>query len=113
VPTLLASGDYLYAVNDKGFASCHLAKTGAEVWKNRLGGDMSASPVLIDGKVYAANEDGKVYVFEATPTAFKLLATNSLGEGVKSTPAVANNRLYIRGEDNLFCIGKSGKSSAR
>ena len=30
-----------------------------------------------------------------------------------STPAVANNRLYIRGKDNLFCIGKSGKSTGR
>jgi len=113
VPTLLASGDYLYAVNDKGFASCHLAKTGAEVWTHRLNSEMSASPVLIDGKVYAAGEDGEVYVFEATPTAFKLLAKNSLGEGVMSTPAVAGNRLYIHGKDNLFCIGKAGKSAAR
>ena len=113
VPTLLASGDYIYAVTDKGFASCHQAKTGAEVWTHRLGGDVSASPVLIDGKVYAAGEDGEVYVFEATPMAFKPLATNSLGEGVMSTPAVANDRLYIHGKDNLFCIGKPGKSAAR
>jgi outer membrane protein assembly factor BamB len=113
VPTLLASGDYLYAVTDKGFVSCHVAKTGAEVWKDRLGGEISASPVLIDGKVYAANEEGDVYVFEATPKAFKLLAKNSLGEDVTSTPAVANNRLYIHGKDDLFCIGKPGKSAAR
>ncbi len=116
VPTLLASGDYLYGVNDQGFAACHLAKTGEEAWKARLsktGINVSASPVLIDGKVYAASEEGDVYVFEATPTAFKLLAKNSLGEGVMSTPAVANNRLYIHGKDNLFCIGKAGKSAAR
>jgi outer membrane protein assembly factor BamB len=116
VPTLLASGDYLYGVNDQGFATCNFAKTGAEVWTHRLsktGINISASPVLIDGKVYAASEEGDVYVFEATPTAFKLLAKNSLGEGVMSTPAVANNRLYIHGKDNLFCIGKAGKSAAR
>ncbi len=74
---------------------------------------MTASPVLIDGKVYAAGEDGEVYVFEASPKAFKLLAKNSLGEGVASTPAVASNRLYIHGKENLFCIGKSGKSTGR
>ncbi len=113
VPTLLASGDYLYCVNDGGFASCHVAKTGEEVWTKRLGSQMTASPVLIDGKVYAAGEDGEVYVFEASPTAFKLLAKNSLGEGVISTPAVANNRLYIHGKENLFCIGKSGKSTGQ
>ncbi len=113
VPTLLASGDYLYCVNDQGFASCHVAKTGEEVWKKRLGSPMTASPVLIDGKVYAAGEDGEVYVFEASPTAFKLLAKNSLGEGVTSTPAVANNRLYIHGKEDLYCIGKSGKAAGR
>jgi hypothetical protein len=32
---------------------------------------------------------------------------------VMSTPAVANNRLYIHGQENLFCIGKSGKTAAR
>jgi outer membrane protein assembly factor BamB len=115
VPTLLASGDYLYGVNDQGFATCNLAKTGAEVWRHRLspGINVSASPILIDGKVYAASEEGDVYVFEATPTAFKLLAKNSLGEDIMSTPAAANNRLYIHGKDNLFCIGKAGKSAAR
>ena len=113
VPTLLASGDYLYGVNDQGFATCHVAKTGVEVWRHRLGSAVSASPVLIDGKIYAVGEDGEAYVFEASPKAFKLLAKNSLGERVISTPAVANNRLYIHGQQNLFCIGKSGKSAAR
>ncbi len=115
VPTLLGSGDYLYGVNDQGFASCHQAKTGDEIWKERLstGINMSASPILIDGKVYAASEEGDVYVFEASPAAFKLLAKNNLGENVMSTPAAANNRLYIHGKDNLYCIGKASKSAAR
>ncbi len=111
VPTLLASGDYLYCVNDDGFASCHDAKTGAEAWTKRLGGHFSSSPVLIDGKIYATTETGDVYVFEANPKQYKPLAKNSLGEGVIASPAVANGRLYIRGDGSLFCIGKSGKSA--
>jgi outer membrane protein assembly factor BamB len=113
VPTLLASGDYLYCVNDDGFASCHNAKTGEEAWTKRLGGQFFSSPVLIDGKIYAANMAGDVYVFEANPKEYKLLAKNSLGEGVVSTPAVANNRLYIHGANSLFCIGKSNKSTGQ
>ena len=113
VPTLLASGDYLYSVNDQGFASCHQAKNGDEVWTKRLGSAVTASPVLIDGKVYAIGEDGEVYVFEATPKAFNLLGKSSLGEGVMSTPAEADNRLYIHGKETLFCIGKSGKSTGQ
>ena len=111
MPTLLASGDYLFCVNDDGFASCHVAQTGDEIWTKRLGGTFQLLPVLIDGKIYATNEEGDVYVFEANPKEYKQLAKNSLGEGVISSPAVSNNRLYIRGEENLFCIGKSGKSA--
>ena len=43
VPTLLASGDFLYCVNDDGFASCHVARTGDEKWTKRLR-DISARP---------------------------------------------------------------------
>ena len=49
---------------------------------------------------------GDVYVFAAEPT-FRLLARSELGEGVRATAAVADGRLYIRGERHLYCIGKS------
>jgi outer membrane protein assembly factor BamB len=110
VPCLLTKGDYLYGVNDAGFALCISAKTGETVFSERLGSPMTASPVLIDGKVYAAGEDGKVYVFEAEPK-FKLLAKNDMGEPVMSSPAAANNRLFVRGKDTLFCVAKPTKSS--
>src|SRR5262249_52765634 len=104
VPTMLTLGDHIYFVNDGGIAACHEAKTGKELWKERLGGAISASPVLIDGKVYAPSEDGNVYVFAATTT-FKLLAKNQMGVGrLMATPAVADNRLYIRSEKELICI---------
>ncbi len=105
VPGLLAHGEHIYSVNDRGIAACHVAKTGQRVWSERLRSSMTASPVLIDGKVYAAGEDGRVYVFEAA-TKFNLLGESSVGEKVSASPAVADNRLYLRGETHLFCIGK-------
>lgn len=105
VPSMLLKGEHLYYVTDKGMAGCVVARTGETVWSERLGGEITASPVLINGKIYATNEAGTVYVFAAEPT-FRLLAKNVLGEGVMATPAVANNRLFIRGQSNLFCIGK-------
>lgn len=104
VPTLLAQGEHIYFVNDLGVAGCCEAKTGKIVWTERIGA-MNASPVLINGNIYAASEDGYVYVFPAAPE-FKLLAKNSVGEPVVATPAVADNRLYIRGKTHLYCIGK-------
>jgi outer membrane protein assembly factor BamB len=106
VPTMLVHGDHLYIVTDRGGnAGCYDAQTGKEVWNERLGGSMFSSPVLIGGKVYAVSEEGIVFVFPAT-TSFKLLARNPLHEHVIATPAVADGRLYIRGDRDLFCIGK-------
>jgi outer membrane protein assembly factor BamB len=106
VPCLLTQGDHLFSVNDAGVAACHVARTGERVWSERLGSPVTASPVLVDGKVYAAGEDGQVYVFAAA-TAFKLLAKNALGEPVMASPAVADGRLYLRGNEHLFCVGKT------
>jgi outer membrane protein assembly factor BamB len=106
VPCLLVHGDYLYSVHDKGVASCHAANSGEEVWNERLDpSGFTASPILVDGKIYAIANNGTVHVFEAA-TQFKRLAANKLGERVSSTPAVSDNRLFIRGDKHLFCIGK-------
>jgi len=106
VPCVLAHNDHLYTVNDEGYVSCLEARTGKEVWKERLGsGQVSASPVLIDGKIYAPDLVGKVHVVEASPT-YKKLAENDLGESVSATPAVADGRLIIRGRNHLFCVSR-------
>jgi outer membrane protein assembly factor BamB len=111
VPTMLAWGDHLFYVNDDGIASCLVAKTGESVWTERLGGKVSASPILVDGKIYAINESGTAYVFPASAK-FQIIAKNSLGEPVLATPAVADGRLYIRGKEHLFCIS-GGKRTAQ
>jgi outer membrane protein assembly factor BamB len=111
VPCFLGQGDHLYSMGDKGVAVCRVARTGEEVWthdfreKGKGPTNVTASPILIDGRIYAVSEDGTAYVFAADPT-FKLLAKNMVGEPVFSSPAVANNRLYIRGREHLFCIAK-------
>jgi outer membrane protein assembly factor BamB len=108
VPSPVARREHFYFVNDAGFAGCYQSHTGKRVWYERLGdAGFHASPVVIDGKIYAADLAGAVYVLAAEPT-FRLLARNELGESVRATPAVADGRLYIRGERHLFCIGKTG-----
>jgi outer membrane protein assembly factor BamB len=109
VPSLLSWGEHVYFVGDKGTIGCLDAKTGEAVWTKELhGGDMSASPVLIDGKIYAVSDDGDVFVYRAAPK-FELLAKNALGEDTRATPAVANGKLFLRGQKHLFCIGRAAK----
>jgi outer membrane protein assembly factor BamB len=110
VPCMIPWGEHLYFTNDKGMAGCVEAKTGNLVYFQRLApGNILASPVLIDGKVYAVSEKGEVVVFPADPM-FRVLAKTSLGEPVIASPAVAGGRLYIRGAEHLFCIGKTSSS---
>ncbi|HMC88998.1 MAG TPA: PQQ-binding-like beta-propeller repeat protein, partial [Gemmataceae bacterium] len=111
VPTMLTYGEHLYVVNDKGVASCHVAATGEKVWTHRLGGDVTASPILIDGKIYAIDENGAVFVFAAAPE-FKLVGKSEIGEPVMATPAVADNRLFIRTSKQVLCIGKPAEKQA-
>jgi outer membrane protein assembly factor BamB len=117
VPCLLTLGDHLYFVSDNGEVGCVVAKTGEMVWKEPLNPrsrgrrTMIASPILVGGNIYATSEDGTTYVYPAT-TSFKLLAKNPIGEPVMATPAVADNRLFIRGKTHLYCIGKAADKRA-
>jgi outer membrane protein assembly factor BamB len=105
VPCMLPHDGYLYYVNDKGLAACLNPKTGEEVWSQRLSGNVSSSPILVDGKIYTIAEDGEAHVFEAAPK-FKLLSATSLGEPVFATPAVSQGKLLIRTQRYLSCFGK-------
>jgi outer membrane protein assembly factor BamB len=109
VPCPLARGDLFFYVNDFGMAVCLVAKTGENLWLNRLdGGDVTASPIMVEDRIYSVSESGVVSVFAAEP-AFKLLASTELDEGVKASPAVADGRLLIRGAKHLYCFGRTGK----
>jgi outer membrane protein assembly factor BamB len=108
VPTMLAHGEHLFWVNDKGLAGCTLAASGKEVWTERLGKPVTASPVMVNGNIYVVDEDGGVYVYAAA-TEFKLLGKSNVNELVYATPAVADGKLYIRGKEHLFCIGKKAE----
>ncbi len=108
VPTILAKDGLLFWLWDsKNIAICVDAKTGQEKFREELkGGAVSASPIMIDGKIYSITEKGIVNVFKASST-YQQLGMTDLKESVFATPAVADDRLYIRGEKHLFCIGNA------
>lgn len=106
VPAPIVQGNHLYFVNDLGMAGCLEGKSGKRLYYERLTtAKIYASPIMIDGKIYAACENGDVNVYAAEPS-FKVLAQNSIGESIMATPAVANGALYIRTVGHLVCIGK-------
>ena len=97
----------LYIVRDGGMVTSYDPATGKLVLdRQRLGvlGQYVASPVAADGRLYAASETGSVVVFRAGDT-LEVLARNDLGEGIRATPAIADNKLYVRTLTQLWAFG--------
>ena len=90
---------------ETGVAKCLEAATGKVLWRQRLGGKFSASPVWADGNVYFLAENGRMTVVRDGP-AFQLVARNELGEKCCASPALSQGNLFLRTEDALYCIGR-------
>jgi outer membrane protein assembly factor BamB len=114
VPSLLLRQGHLFGVLDAGTAACWAADTGKELWKARLGGTFSSSPVLAGDRIYATNEAGETTVFEASPEKFTKLGVNKLGDEAFATPAICGGRIYTRvavkqegrRQEMLYCLGE-------
>jgi outer membrane protein assembly factor BamB len=100
-------GDYLYLLTDNGIVTCLDAETGEikyEGGRVPVPARFMGSPVAFAGFVAMTSEDGDTFMLKAGP-AHEIAATNSIDEPVYSSPAIANGRIYIRGEKHLFAIG--------
>jgi outer membrane protein assembly factor BamB len=97
---------YIFPQNGGEF-SCYDARTGNEVYKQRLDGaeGFTSSPWAHDGKVYCLDQNGNTFVIQAGRE-FKLLAKNHIEDMFWSSPAVAADALYLRGADRLYCVKK-------
>jgi outer membrane protein assembly factor BamB len=103
--SMLYVASRLYLATETGVAKCFQAATGEVLWRQRLGGKFSASPVWADGKVYFLAENGRMTIVEDGPS-FQIVAQNELGEKCCASPAIAQGNLFIRTDKALYCIGK-------
>jgi outer membrane protein assembly factor BamB len=104
-PSPLLIHDLLYTVNDMGVAICLEAESGQVVWKERLGGNYSSSPIHADGRIYCFNRDGRTTVIRPGRS-FKILAVNDLDEELMASPAVADKAIFLRTRTHLYRIEK-------
>lgn len=109
VPSPVFKNGYLFWMNDNNeTAFCAEGATGKIMYEERIAraGQIYASALLADGRVYYVSRNGKTLVVAATPQ-FELLATNDLRDGslFHATPVAANGNLFIRSDAFLYCIG--------
>ena len=105
-PSPIIYGDYYYTLLDRGFFTCHDARTGEEVYgrqRIQTGAAFTASPWAYGDKIFALSEDGDTYAIKAGPT-FEVVGRNSLDEFTLATPAIAHGSLFIRTLSKLYRI---------
>ena len=110
VPSPVVYGDYLYQINDmSSIVTCLNARTGETVWQERLGRPrregISASPVVVDDKLFVTNDEGLTFVLRTGPE-FELLHVNDIGAPTLASPALVAGVWYIRTADELFAVGR-------
>ena len=64
----------------------------------------TASPIAFDGKILMTSEDGDTFMVKAGPQ-HQIIGTNSIGEAVYASPAIADGRIYLRTAGHLYCFG--------
>jgi outer membrane protein assembly factor BamB len=111
MPTPLIYRGLLYVLANNGVLDAYELRTGQELYRQRLGvvgSGFSASPVAADGRIYLSNEDGDMLVI-AAGRRFEHVATNSMGELLMATPALADGVMYVRSADSVFAIGERAR----
>jgi len=109
LPSPIVVGDYLFVMNMTGIGTCYEAATGKQLWKERIGGNFSASPIAANGLVYIPSEDAEVVVLKLGPE-LEVVAKNKINiaenEIVRASLTPSNGQFLLRSDTVLYCIGK-------
>jgi outer membrane protein assembly factor BamB len=105
VSSPVATEELVFIATTFGAVAAYNASTGDLVWDHDFDYGFYSSPILVGENIYLTDQAGVTMIFSASST-FKLVAESPLGEKAVCTPAFSENRIYLRGENNLYCIGR-------
>ncbi len=107
VPSPLYYDGRVYMIKNGGTVSCMDAESGKLLFRERLGasGLYCSSPICANGRIYIASTKGVITVFESGET-LQVLARNDLEESIFATPAVVENKLYVRTVKHMYAFGE-------
>ena len=102
----VSDGKYVYLLETADLLICCNLETGEKVYEQEIKGDYQASPSIVGDKLYILDMKGVMHIGQAGPE-YKELGKCELGEECHASPAFANGRIYLRGKENLYCIGQA------
>jgi outer membrane protein assembly factor BamB len=101
----------VYLLRHRGSVVCLDPATGKTLWTGAFPENKTpyySSPIIAGGLLYAAREDGVVFVARVDEK-FELLGENPMGERILASPVPVANRLLLRGDRHLFCVAAEVK----
>jgi outer membrane protein assembly factor BamB len=99
--------NHIYMIRDGGIISCFHCESGKLLYRGKLNapGAYFSSPIAAKNSIYIASRNGIVTVLDSGEK-LNILAQNNLGELITATPAVVDNKIYLRTEKALYAFGK-------
>ncbi|MEZ6088166.1 MAG: PQQ-binding-like beta-propeller repeat protein [Pirellulaceae bacterium] len=94
-PSLVSDHENLYVISDDGILSSVSLETGETLWRKRIGGTFSASPIISGSKVFIGNHDGDMTIFKSGDE-YAELGQVAFGEQIMASPMVVGNDIVIR-----------------
>lgn len=104
VASPLAVEDFVLTTDSYGVVNCYCLGTGRKLWTHEFDESFYPSPIFAAGRVYAMDNGGTMHIFQASK-AFVPVADARLGEASLATPAFVGDTIFIRGQENLYCVG--------
>jgi outer membrane protein assembly factor BamB len=98
-------GEFVFLLTTEGMLTCFKAEDGTKLWDKDINETFMASPSVVGDKLFLLSNEGVMFVVEAGGREYKEIARSELGEDCYASCAFADGRMYIRGAENLYCIG--------
>jgi outer membrane protein assembly factor BamB len=108
-PSPIVIGEFVILVSMEGIATGYHALTGKELWKERLGGNFTSSPIAANGLAYFQDDAGKTTVIKPGPK-LEVVAQNTItGAGAelfRASLTPSRGQIFSRSTTTLYCLGK-------
>jgi outer membrane protein assembly factor BamB len=101
-----SDGRYIYILDGTGLMLCCNVTDGEKIYEQDLRTNFMASPSVVGDKLYLLSEEGVMHIAQTGPE-YQEITTCELGEECFASPAFVDGRIYIRGAENLYCIGSA------
>lgn len=103
---------YLYGIsgefNEKSMhLNCVEAKSGKLMWSEKNIG--KAAVTLADGHLWITTKKGDLILVAANPTKYEQKARVTLLAENRTSPTIADKRLYVRDRKDIYCFDIAGK----